>query len=367
MAKGVDVAIVGAGIVGVSAAAFLAESGLSVTVLERAEIGSAASGRNSGAIQHPFDAHLARLHSATLELYRELAGLTDFQLPPAPVGLLLLHREESAVRQSARSISERAPELEPTVMGPNELSVLEPALDHDLYACRLETGYPLPPSAAVQAFARRAARAGVRFVTGAGTVRLITNESRVEGVRMASGAVITAGQVLVAAGPWTARLIPGWHVRPPIRSLWGIVVSTVLDEPPAHVLEELGIDHGSDQPEELFSLVTAGHESGVGSTFLESEPVAEQRAGAILARAERFVPSLRTASIDAVRSCARPVAFDGRPLIGAVPGLSSLFVCAGHGAWGISTGPASARLVVDVMLGRATGDATFDPGRIVTG
>ena len=43
---------------------------------------------------------------------------------------------------------------------------------------------------------------------------------------------------------------------------------------------------------------------------------------------------------------------DGRPLVGRVPGVRGLFLCSGHGAWGISTGPASARLIVDEILGR---------------
>jgi glycine/D-amino acid oxidase-like deaminating enzyme len=59
------------------------------------------------------------------------------------------------------------------------------------------------------------------------------------------------------------------------------------------------------------------------------------------------------APIRSSRACARPQSVDGRPLIGAVPGLRRLYVCAGHGPWGISTGPASARLVVDEILGRA--------------
>jgi glycine/D-amino acid oxidase-like deaminating enzyme len=50
------------------------------------------------------------------------------------------------------------------------------------------------------------------------------------------------------------------------------------------------------------------------------------------------------------RVCARPQSFDGRPLIGPVPGREGLFVCAGHGPWGISTGPASAALVARLIL-----------------
>jgi glycine/D-amino acid oxidase-like deaminating enzyme len=63
------------------------------------------------------------------------------------------------------------------------------------------------------------------------------------------------------------------------------------------------------------------------------------------------------------------LALDGRPLVGAVPGFDGLFIAAGHGPWGISTGPASARHVAELVLGKpdprtpvvaaATGAARF--------
>ena len=48
--------------------------------------------------------------------------------------------------------------------------------------------------------------------------------------------------------------------------------------------------------------------------------------------------------------CARPQSVDGRPFIGAVDGVDGLFVCAGHGPWGISTGPASAAIAARAIL-----------------
>jgi glycine/D-amino acid oxidase-like deaminating enzyme len=45
-----DIAIVGGGIVGCAAAAFLAEAGARVELFESGQLAGAASGRNSGAI-----------------------------------------------------------------------------------------------------------------------------------------------------------------------------------------------------------------------------------------------------------------------------------------------------------------------------
>ena len=70
-----DFAIVGGGIVGVSAAAHLAAEGASVVLCERHELAAAASGRNQGVIQHPFDPVLAPLHAESLEHHRTVLDL----------------------------------------------------------------------------------------------------------------------------------------------------------------------------------------------------------------------------------------------------------------------------------------------------
>ena len=347
-----DIAIVGGGIIGVAAAAFLAEAGVRVGLFERDDIASAASGRNSGAIQDPFDPFMADLHRRSVALYREFDEGNDFVLPPSPAGLLLLCDDAAAVTAAAGSIALHSPDLAPVVLDRAELHALEPALARDLVACRLETGYPVAPAAATKAFAARARRAGATIEIGA-PAHVVMRGHVAAGVRLDSGREVAADKVLVAAGPWTPALVPGWSeaARLPIRPVWGVVVTVALEQPPRAVLEELGIDRPGPQPDELFSMVTAGSDTSVGSTFLTQQPDPQQRVGGILERAKRYVPALDAAQLMRVRACARPAAYDGRPLIGAVPEVDGLFVCAGHGPWGISTGPASAFLVVDEMLG----------------
>jgi glycine/D-amino acid oxidase-like deaminating enzyme len=354
-----DVVVIGGGIIGTSAAAFLAEAGAEVILVEREGLASAASGANSGVVQHPFDPILAALYRLTIELYCELSlTSTSFKLAERPAGMLFVAEHEEAARDEAASVAANFPGLRVDVLGPAALQKLEPSLAPGLWACRVDIGYPVWPGASTYAYASLAEERGVTIRMGRAAA-LSRDGDQVSGV-VVDGRQIAAAQVLVAAGPWTPEVIDPSGVWRPIRPLWGSVVEIELADAPGHVLEQAGIsasigaalgEHGPREHD--FSLVSVPGVSVVGSTFLDDEPDPREWREPILRFAARFVPGILDAPIRGVRACPRPLSADGLPLVGAVPGRGNLFVCAGHGPWGISTGPGSARLVTDLMLGRA--------------
>jgi glycine/D-amino acid oxidase-like deaminating enzyme len=177
-------------------------------------------------------------------------------------------------------------------------------------------------------------------------------------VRLEDGTLLEAGTVLVAAGPWSAKLVDPTGAWQPIRPTYGVTVQVALSSTPGSVLEE-GAVHtvnrpvDDDEPDEglfTFSMVTAAGVSTVGSTFLPSAPDAEALAERLVAHGARFVPALTGGVIVRSRVCARPQSIDGRPFIGPLDAIDGVFVTAGHGPWGISTGPASAALAVGAIL-----------------
>ena len=366
---GSDVVVIGGGIVGTAAAAFLAESGARVTLVDGEGLASGASGANSGVVQHPFDPVLAALYRETIALYRELS-IADlgFLLPDEPAGLLYLSGDEAAVRHVDRSLAESFPELDRSVVSGTALERLEPAVAAGLWACRVGIGYPVHPGTSTYAYATLAERRGARVRLGR-TAKLAVRGDQVAGV-VVDGRTLACDAVLVAAGPWSPEIIDPSGRWAPIRHRWGVVVEAELAAGPTHVLEEaeigaaIGVGNAvapvaetsaSTEPDiDLveFSFVPLPGVASVGSTFLADQPDPAAWVEPILSRASAFVPRVADAPIRGTRSCARPQSVDGRPLIGRVPGRRGLFICAGHGAWGISTGPASARLVVDQMLGR---------------
>jgi glycine/D-amino acid oxidase-like deaminating enzyme len=375
-----DVVVVGGGIVGTATAAFLADAGARVLLVERDGLASGASGANSGVVQHPFDPVLAALYRETVVLYRQLAAASNaFPFPDRPAGLLYITTSETAARRQADLIDGSFPELGAEVLGGEALRAVEPAAGDDLWACRVDIGYPVAPGASTYAYATLAEQRGAVVRMGrAASVEL--DGDRAVGVRV-GGELVPAGAVVVAAGPWTPAVIDPTGRWAPISPRWGVVVEAELAAPPRHVLEEAGIeavldaggartsagaaaDDVADADEVEFSLVPLTGAAAVGSTFLAREPVPDEWMERILVRATRFIPGVADAPIRGVRACARPQGADGRPLVGTVPGRRGLFVCAGHGPWGISTGPASARLVANLVLGRGPGIAAeLDPAR----
>ena len=306
-----DVAVIGAGIIGCSAAAFLAEGGLDVVVCDRTGIAAGASGRNSGVIQHPIDGPLAGLFAAALPLHREVLDLAR-----PPDGILML---------GATSAEGLPDEVRPEVV--EDASRIEPAVRPGIPAVRADTGWVVGPSAVTHAWAGRARAAGARFV--------VTDTPP------------PADRTLVATGAWTDGVTP----------LYGVTAQ--IDVRSGHVLEEAGTNAAVEGAGgELFTLV--GDVLGSSASLEEPDPDAVARR--LAARAERFIGEIRLLG---TRFCPRPLSPDGLPLVGALDDRT--YVCAGHGPWGISVGPATARMVADLLLHGTAPPPELAPRRAAAG
>jgi len=224
-----EIVVIGGGIIGCAAAAILADRGARVTLVEARAIGAGASGRNLGAIQHPFDPILAPLFHESLTRYRALAnGTGEFEMGAEPAGLLLLNHDADAAAAQARRQQDAVPELMPRLLSADEVVLLEPSLRHGPAAVRLSTGFPIPPASATAAWARLAEERGARILLGS-AARPAIEDSVASGALLDDGTLLSADAVLVAAGPWTPALVDptgGWA---PIRATWGVTIQLHLD------------------------------------------------------------------------------------------------------------------------------------------
>merc|ERR1719414_141136 len=94
------------------------------------------------------------------------------------------------------------------LVGPDELRKLLPKLEGDwLGGVWTESDGSADPEKATAAFAKAAERHGTQFRLFAPEVKeLEMKGGRVEGVRLVTGEVVSAGTTVVAAGAWTSEL-----------------------------------------------------------------------------------------------------------------------------------------------------------------
>ena len=70
------------------------------------------------------------------------------------------------------------------------------------------------------------------------------------------------------------------------------------------------------------------------------------------------------------QACYRPIAEDGLPLIGRVPGIAGAYVATGHSVWGILNAPATGEAIAELLVDGTTHSvdlSLFDPGRFGAG
>jgi sarcosine oxidase subunit beta len=362
---GKHVVIIGAGIVGCATAYFLAREGVEVTVLDAVGVAAGASGRNNGLIEHPYDA-------ATVELYEESVGLLHELLgdamPAEPVGTLLV-AESAADAHRLVAHHMQFPELETQLLDPAAARAAEPLLADGIWGCLLRTAYPVRPFEATLAFADLARQAGANFVVGSELADSRYNTGGITARRVLESP--DRPIVVVAAGAGTPGVLEG-YVRPDVVTpLWGVIVSVEMAERPRYQLIEgvLTIAHGAgtlsdDTP---FTLLSSPSYLAVGSTLLRGdEPEGSAWSRRLLDRGIRFVPAIEEARFLDTLVCARPRAFDNRPIMGRVPGQDRLWIATGHGGRGMSLGPASGRLMAEAIIADTDSaiPATFSATRL---
>jgi sarcosine oxidase, subunit beta len=200
-----DVAVVGAGVIGLSIAFHLAERGASVVVLERTGIGAGASGVQPGGVRRQWGTRVNCLLAAeSLGWYADARERLRMRVDPGfrACGYLFLAHSEGALARLRRSVElQNGLGVPSRIVAPAEAAELVPDLRvEDLAggAWCAEDGYFDRPQAIVEALGALA-------------------DVRLHEVR--SLADLRAGAVVVAAGVDTPRLLPELPIRPELRVL----------------------------------------------------------------------------------------------------------------------------------------------------
>lgn len=414
-----EAVVIGAGIVGVSAALTLAERGVEVVVLERGSVAGEASGLNAGVISgggwgdRP-DIDVA-LKMGSRDRFVELSQQLGHDIGLDLTGTLTLIRTErewdwakaavDADRQAGRRLE---------LLTSQELVGLEPAVDPGLLGAILDPlGARAEPIAATRAFAAEAVAAGAVIETGCavGALRPLAGggwEVEAEAPRGATGTTPSgnvgppgqpsvdgrrsrakpfgADAVIIAAGPWCAELgamvgveVPIVAVRgqmwaseprpPTLRHAIGAAESSLAwssegpgDGRPPNLTHRL--DHRLTR--HLYGRQRPGGEIVFGGdrVFTSDRSVDNDGIAANHGHVAELLPWVH--DLAPVRTWAglMPFSLDGRPVLGPVPGHEGLFLAGGLASSGFGRGPMAGRLIADMVMGR---DPEFDTTTVVPG
>jgi D-hydroxyproline dehydrogenase subunit beta len=179
-----------------------------------------------------------------------------------------------------------------------------------------------------------------------------------EGPILDDGTFLPAAHTILATGAWACELVPGLPINPRKGHL------LITDRHPGflrHQLIELGYlksAHSTDTDSVAFNaqprqtgqvLIGSSRQYGTEDPVIEAHMLDR-----MLLRALEYMPGL--ANLSAIRTWTgfRAATPDKLPIIGPAPGYPNVYLATGHEGLGIATSMATARLLADQILNRAS-------------
>ena len=351
------VVICGGGAIGSAIAYFLSRRGAEPIVIERNEVGGAASGKSGGflALDWCRGTVVDRLARRSFALHAELA---DTLGNPWGYRRLTTYAGWAIENQRARDGSRQA-WLSDNVTITGQIGTPQ-------------TTALVEPRAFTRGLMRAAEAQGAELRTG--TAVDLARSGSVDGVVLDDGEVVEGDAVVIAMGPWSI-LASRWLPLPGVYGFKGhSLVFETGDSVPA---EALFLEYQEANGEVLTPEVFARADGTVWACAVPSTSPLPVDPASVVADAgaherlealcRNLSPALASAPIRARQACFRPVTEDGVPLMGRVPGVEGAYIATGHSVWGMLNAPASGEAMAELILDGVTSQvnlAPFAPARL---
>jgi sarcosine oxidase subunit beta len=359
MAETYDVIVVGAGIMGCSAAFQLARRGLKVALLDKKNVGEGPTGQSSAIIRQHYSNELtARMALHSLRVFQNFGEEVGDECGFKRAGFVVLVEARDRAGLEANVKLQREVGIHTELLSPEAVAEILPGMHTiDLVAAAYEpeSGYA-DPYLTVTAYARAARGLGVR----------IFQETEVTGIRFAGGRVtgvdtpgqkFDAPQVLNTAGAWGAQVAQMAGVAVPINSCR--VQVAFFRRPPGHEAEHPVVGDflntiyfrpetggltlvGLIDPAEAEAIVDPdGYNQRMDSDFLLDV------GGRLVAR----YPAMDLSESTGGYASLYGITPDWHPIVDEVPAGSGFCICAGFSGHGFKLGPAVGLMVADLLVG----------------
>jgi sarcosine oxidase subunit beta len=336
-----EVVVVGGGAEGCSIAYHLAMEGVRVTLVERWEIGAAASGASAGGVrQQGRDLREFPLAFRAIERWRTLETELAADLGYRRGGHLTTIEDIADLPALADSIAAQAATgLEIRLVQGDELRSIVPGIGSTVIAgAYTPNDGHANPGATTRAFAAAAARRGARPVTGRRVTGIAVEAGRVHGVETDAGS-IAADVVVLAAGAWSAGLAAPLEIALPLTPQGFQAMTTT--PAPAQLTPVMGSVRRMISLKQLPDgryLLGGGWPGAFDLSAPRGQSIPENQQGNREA-AIGILPAVAAVEIAEAWLGIEAVAADEVPIIGPVAGIDGLVVAAGFSGHGFALSP----------------------------
>jgi sarcosine oxidase, subunit beta len=371
-----DIVIVGAGIMGTSLAFHLAKRKPgSIVVIDKDHVGFGGTGRSSALIRmhysYPPEVQLALVSLHMFQHWREVVGEAgDFR----KIGFVRTVPTDETERLKQNVNMQASLGVNVKLITGKELKELEPDWNTDdieLAAYEPDSGYG-DGSNVANDFLSRARDMGVAYMPKTQVTAFHLKDGRARGITTEHGN-IEAPIVVSATGPWTRPLFKQVGYDLPIEPEYHQVA--ILKNAP-------GMKGGGmaciDSITATYFRSDAQDKFLVGD-FYGKRPVdpdnfpqraSDESLEEIIERASRRIPKLENAEVMRGVTGVYDMTPDARPLLGEIPGIPGLHVCAGFSGMGFKIAPAIGLVMSELLLdgsGKTLDISSFRPSRFAEG
>ncbi len=340
-----DVVIIGGGVIGLSLAWRLRQSGAAVLVVEKGEPAREATHAAGGMIAHCDPGNppqLAKMIAASARLYPEFVTQLRAEAFASPDlrtdgAIAFFENGEQPVCEGSRPLDDE------------EIARLEPLIAHRGRAYLLPES-SIDPRKLGRMLEKAAHTLGVDFVTGVPVTEVAVMAGRTAGVRTAKS-FYGASAVVNCAGAWASQIKP---VKLPTRPVKGQMVCVV---PPKGVHNAGPLIQHVVRTPEVYIVPRSDGRILLGATVEEAgfdkrvDPATVQR---LYQAAREVVPEIAKMRIHEAWAGLRPGSPDGLPILGATS-LAGYYAATGHYRDGIMLAPATALVMTQLLTGQKPG------------